>query len=175
MIKTILVPVDGSEHARKAAVLAGDIAEKYGAEVVLLHVAIPGNRLPEGLRRMAEVEHLVDPERHQEDMGAGVPGDTAAAVRDRTESDIADEASTRVGQWLLEQAERSVREKGVSTIHKRLESGDPVEAILKSAQALPANLVVMGSRGLSDLEGLLLGSVSHKVSQLAKCSCITVK
>lgn len=175
MIKTILVPIDGSDHAGKAAVLAGDIADKYGAEVVLLHVALPGNRLPEGLRRMAEVEHLVDPERHREPLSSGVPGDTVAAVQDRSESDTADEASARVGQWLLDQAEKKVRDNGAKTVHKRLESGDPVETILANARDLSASLVVMGSRGLSNLEGLLLGSVSHKVSQLATCSCITVK
>lgn len=175
MIKTILVPIDGSEHARKAAVLAGDIAEKYDAEVVLLHVALPGNRLPEGLRRLAEVEHLVDPERHPAAPSTGVPGDTIVALRDRNESDLSEEAGARVGQWLLDQAEQSVRQKGAQTIHKRLEAGDPVETILASARDITPNLIVMGSRGLSTLEGLLLGSVSHKVSQLATCSCITVK
>lgn len=35
--------------------------------------------------------------------------------------------------------------------------------------------VVMGSRGLSELQGLFLGSVSHKVANHAPCTCITVK
>ena len=38
MPKKILLPVDGSEHARKAAALAGDLAEKYDSELILLHV-----------------------------------------------------------------------------------------------------------------------------------------
>ena len=38
MIKTIVVPTDGSAHAKKAVDLAADIAEKYGARIVLLHV-----------------------------------------------------------------------------------------------------------------------------------------
>ena len=50
MIKTILVPVDGSEHARKAVLLASDIAEKYEAGLVLLHIAVSG-QVPPGLRR----------------------------------------------------------------------------------------------------------------------------
>ena len=35
--------------------------------------------------------------------------------------------------------------------------------------------IVIGSRGLSDIKGLFLGSVSHKVGHLAECTCITVK
>lgn len=38
MIKTILVPVDGSEHANKAIGIASDLAKKYGARLIALHV-----------------------------------------------------------------------------------------------------------------------------------------
>ena len=37
------------------------------------------------------------------------------------------------------------------------------------------DLIVVGTRGLSDLKGLLMGSVSHKLGQLSKVTCITVK
>jgi cytochrome c len=60
MLKTVLVATDGSDHARKASALAGDLADRYGARVVVVHVLLRGH-LPEGLRRMAEVEHLVEP------------------------------------------------------------------------------------------------------------------
>ena len=40
MIKKILVPVDGSKHSVKAVELASDIASKYDAEVILLHVLL---------------------------------------------------------------------------------------------------------------------------------------
>jgi hypothetical protein len=33
----------------------------------------------------------------------------------------------------------------------------------------------MGSRILGDLQGLLMGSVKHNMSQLSPCSCIPVK
>ncbi len=42
MIKTILVPTDGSEHAKKAVLLASDIAEKFDARMVVLHVLSSG-------------------------------------------------------------------------------------------------------------------------------------
>ena len=36
-------------------------------------------------------------------------------------------------------------------------------------------MVVMGSRGLGNLEGLVLGSVSHKVAASAPCNVVTVR
>jgi nucleotide-binding universal stress UspA family protein len=41
MIKKILVPTDGSEHALKAIEIASDIALKYAATIYLLHVVSP--------------------------------------------------------------------------------------------------------------------------------------
>jgi len=38
MIKTILVPVDSSEHARKAVKMAGEIGSKFAAKIILLNV-----------------------------------------------------------------------------------------------------------------------------------------
>ena len=57
----------------------------------------------------------------------------------------------------------------------QIEVGDPAAAILEVAKGRKADLIVMGSRGLGDLQGLLLGSVSHKVGHLADRTCITVK
>jgi nucleotide-binding universal stress UspA family protein len=33
----------------------------------------------------------------------------------------------------------------------------------------------MGTRGLSDIKGLFMGSVAHKVNQMASCTVVTVK
>ena len=41
-MQRILVALDGSEHSDKALDLASDIAAKYGAELVLLHVMSDG-------------------------------------------------------------------------------------------------------------------------------------
>ncbi len=48
MIKKILVPTDGSTHARKALEYASDFASKYQATVHLIHVIAPLHSVPEG-------------------------------------------------------------------------------------------------------------------------------
>jgi len=55
MLKTILVSTDGSDHAGKAVAFASDLAAKYGAELIILHVLLRGH-LPEELRRLVEVD-----------------------------------------------------------------------------------------------------------------------
>jgi nucleotide-binding universal stress UspA family protein len=80
-----------------------------------------------------------------------------------------------LGDQIISRAERAARNKGVKDIATRVDDGDPARCIIERAKAEGANLIVLGSRGLGDLEGLFMGSVSHKVSHLAKCSCVTVK
>ncbi len=55
-----------------------------------------------------------------------------------------------------------------------LAEGHPAEEILKAAKRLRADLVVMGSRGLTGMEKILLGSVSAKVTRHAACSVLVV-
>ncbi len=150
MVKIILVPTDGSEHADKAVAFAADIAQKYGAQVSLLHVMsdLGSGRVPEELRGLARLEHV-----------------------EITERDIRQSAANE----LLRRAERRAREHGAARVESVIEHGDPTRRILDCAEAREADLIVMGSRGLGDLRGLLMGSVSHKVGHLAKCTCVTVR
>jgi nucleotide-binding universal stress UspA family protein len=53
--------------------------------------------------------------------------------------------------------------------------GDPAEQIIVRAKRENADLILLGSRGLSDIRGFLLGSVSHKVATYAPCSVLVVK
>ena len=171
MIKSILVPTDGSEHAKKAVLLAADIAEKYGSRLVLLHVVSTGP-LPESLVRMAEAEHITPPP--TEPIAPSPEGrfPASAVVGQR---DDKPEIRRFVAENILATSRKVAEKKGVRDIHCVIGDGDPAEVILEHAKDGASDLVVMGSRGLSDLKGLLMGSVSHKVSQLSPCSCITVK
>lgn len=48
-------------------------------------------------------------------------------------------------------------------------------SIVEVAAREDANLIVIGSRGLSEVKGLLLGSVSSKVVQRAHCPVLVIK
>ncbi|HEY7935794.1 MAG TPA: universal stress protein [Candidatus Limnocylindrales bacterium] len=53
--------------------------------------------------------------------------------------------------------------------------GDPATEIVHAAEAFHADLIVMGTRGKTGFERLLLGSVAHKVVQRAHCSVLVVR
>ncbi|WDQ31237.1 universal stress protein [Paenibacillus marchantiae] len=76
----------------------------------------------------------------------------------------------------LEQLQRTkskLKSAGINseTVHLK---GDPAHEILKYAKDTEQQLIIIGSRGLSGIKEMMLGSVSHKVSQLSKCPVLIV-
>ena len=180
MFKTILVPLDGSNHAEKALMLACDIAEKYAATMVLLNV-VPTPRWSDAVSRLVESEHLAG---SAVDVSAGIQDNMSAEqIRQGMQAVANARENTRhlhsgleaLGQRVVAAAAQKAQEKGVKSVEVLVEDGDAADIILDCAQRHNANLIIMGSRGLGDFRGLLLGSVSHKVSQLASCTCMTVR
>lgn len=60
-------------------------------------------------------------------------------------------------------------------VHTEMLEGSPAESILEVARIRKNDLIVMGSRGLGRLTGLLLGSQSQKVLQHAPCPVLIVR
>ncbi len=58
---------------------------------------------------------------------------------------------------------------------ERVLEGDPARRIVEAAQVEQCDLIVVGTRGLSDFEGLVLGSVAHKVLVSAPCPVLAVR
>ncbi|QKV19239.1 universal stress protein [Oricola thermophila] len=85
------------------------------------------------------------------------------------------EEMEKAGREVIGAAEAFLREAGLSDFTSELVSGDPAHAIVEEAKARKADLIVMGRRGLGSLSGLLVGSTTTKVSQLAPCAVLTVK
>jgi nucleotide-binding universal stress UspA family protein len=78
------------------------------------------------------------------------------------------------GQKVLDRVRQRLADRGVSPQEDLLE-GPEAEAILASAEAHKADLVVMGTRGLGTIEGMLFGSISRKVSQHAHCPVLLAR
>lgn len=171
MISTILAPTDGSEHARKAMAFACDLAGTYHARLIILHVLVPGH--------LAETLVALDAARASERADA----DLARAVADKRIGEITGTAGAEarppllrhVAERVIADAESMARLKGVRSVRGFIEDGDPVQRILEYADKENADLIVMGSRGLSDIEGLAVGSTSHKISHLSRCTVVSVK
>ena len=83
------------------------------------------------------------------------------------------EAVNKAGDVVLNHAEESVPE-GVE-YERLLETGAPASAIIDVAEDSDVDLIVMGSRGLGLVKGVLLGSVSQYVVENAKCAVMVVK
>jgi len=174
MFKSIVVAYDGSAHARKALEAASALAAAEKAQVGIIFV-IDTDRasLPANIREMGEVEHIVDPMPNSvvdlENAPANLVNNLASS------SAAAQRAMAQYADYLLEQACKSARASGVKDVEAKTAMGDAAEEVVEFASERNADLIVCGSRGLGGLKKLLLGSTSHKIAQLAECSCLTVK
>jgi len=79
--------------------------------------------------------------------------------------------------WVVEHAAQELNDAGVKTHYEVRTAihGYAAGAIVGAAQDHNADIIVMGSRGRSDLAGLLLGSTAHKVIHLADRPVLVVR
>ena len=175
-MERIMVALDGSDHSEKALDLASDIAAKHGAELILLHVLSEGP-LSDAEHHMAEVEYLDEIAASLDASAIESPGDPSIRAQRVLQhyADVAHRFREAMGQRLMSQSSARARERGVDSVQTVLEGGDPASTILRLANGLHIDMLVLGSRGLGDVKGLFMGSVSHKVVHLAECTCVAVK
>lgn len=145
MIGRILVPVDGSRFATHAVKAARDIATKYKAPILLLHV----------IRDMSLPKEILD-------MIAA--GEVTASRQEILED------SARI---ILEDASALVDGAGIPEVRCEHVFGDPASRIVEYAERNEADLIVIGHRGLAPGGGLL-GSVSRKVLSLTEIACLII-
>ena len=173
MITNIVLATDGSSSAKKALNTAIEIAAKHDARLTVVHVLTHDHPSAE-LRRMLEVEHLEEPKPVQTDKSGG----TSSAVGRLLKAGM-DSAETRaitvLGEQILNAASKTAHKAGVKDVDTIIREGDYANNILEVADSTGADMIVVGRRGLSKLKGFVTGSVSHKVSQRANCSVLTVK
>jgi len=148
-IAKIVVPIDGSQNAVEAAHYAIKMAEKYGSEVDLVHVI----NLDQALQLLG-IYRLSYPD----------------SIKKKIE-DAREEAE----EWFIEivkaAEQRKVRIK-TNVIDSPM---SVVSALVNYADQEGADLIVVGTRGRSGINRMLLGSVASGVVTYAPCPVVVVK
>ena len=133
----ILFATDGSPSSHATAALLGSLPFPAGTEVVVMHAAwSAASDIPE--RFVMEIDDKI-----KEDI-----------ARARA---IEFEHSDRI----IHQDRMYLKER-FQEVHTIVKGGDPSEEVLKEAEALKADLIAVGSRGLKGIQGML-GSVSRRI------------
>ena len=151
MIKKFLVAVDGSDHGWRALELAADFAKLSDAELIIMHV-IPYEGFSEGLKQFAKAE------------GIQIEEESARYHASKTLSDT-----------ITSKAEIRATKHGLARLTTHTADGNTANEIVAMAKSEGVDMLFLGSRGLGEITGLLLGSASHKVVSLATCTCVIVK
>jgi nucleotide-binding universal stress UspA family protein len=156
--KQVIVPVDGSETAERAASFAANLAYCCEGSLILLYV-IPDSATPVATMR-------------------GQPG-TAPTIHPTEREVEAAEAQAAQSVFKKARAAMGMIRRAMTTANVQIREvvlhGDPAESIITYAEEHSDALIVMGNRGLSRMRGLLLGSVSDKVVRHAPCPVTIVR
>lgn len=169
MFENVVVATDGSGNADRAVAVAANLASAFGAKLTIVHVAATYLSLERAEATPDLPPEVRDDIKKIHDTLGGLETSPYAPVP------APQSAIAYIGNSVLERAEGVARENGAKDVSRVLAYGDSVEKIVAEAEKAGAGLIVLGTRGLSDLGGLVMGSVSHKVIYLAQCPCVTVK
>ncbi|OGT08888.1 MAG: hypothetical protein A2X78_03745 [Gammaproteobacteria bacterium GWE2_37_16] len=135
MISKILVPIDGSKAAQKAASYAVNLAKQLKAKVFILSVIDTHLFIFQKMPVSGTIGHIMDP------------------LNDYLH-EVADMYTKEIKQLC---GENGIQSEVVITI------GHPVEEIIKEAEKLKVDIIVMGSHGHSALAATILGGVTYGV------------
>lgn len=147
MIRTILVPVDFSEHSRRALDYALRLAAELGSKVHVLHVVPePWEYLPleQGIWGEEAKEHSV----------------TGKLVYEARRA--------------LDQLVANLPEENREKLESAVTTGTPYRVVLEATKSGQYDLVVMGTHGRTGLEHAMLGSVAERIVAHAGCPVLTI-
>jgi nucleotide-binding universal stress UspA family protein len=154
-IKRVLLVTDGSPHSQCAIEYTCELPLPQGIDLRVLHVLPP----------------LIQPEVIAQAWpatpGASLPPDLPTLETWRLEEEAQ-------GQHLLEHAQKILSAAGLDcgTVMRR---GDAATEIQEYCRQFEPNLIIAGSRGLSQVRSWLLGSVSRKLIHYSNTSVLIVK
>ena len=135
-IKRVLIAMDYDPTSKMVAENGFAMAKKYGAEVTLLHVLVDLSIYSAAYASMGEWQI------------------------DTLNMFDTDEMKNAGSRNFLEKGKRYLGDTAVKTL---LKTGDSAQMILKSAQEMNVDYIVIGSHSQKCLENILMGSVTEKV------------
>jgi nucleotide-binding universal stress UspA family protein len=142
----IVVGIDGSESSMDAADYAMEMAKKDGAEVIGLVV----NRLPLSSYGLADPQDEVKQSKENEEM--------------------------QEFRELLDKVSLNAKQSNVQLKKEIINSQMSVEAaIVEYADSEDADLIIIGTKGTSNIKNMLLGSIASGVVKYATCPVMVVK
>lgn len=142
--------MDGSNQSLVAADMAIDMAEKDGAELTVLHVVSSG-------MRYGYLEDVLTP---------GLPAPLKEIIM---------LAMEKGKKYLDEVKEKAVRSKINVQTEVIIGTTSVVTEIIKYAEGHRIDLIVVGTRGMSGIKKMLLGSTASGIVTYAHCTVLVVK
>lgn len=152
-LKRIVVAVDGSVHSEKALDYAIKLTKTFRAEMQIVHV----------------IKHL--------EITRTIVTQTFSSKAALTANELYVGLEREASKW-IEQYERKAKSAGVANVTTKILAGvgkSEVQMITEHADAVKADMIVMGSRGLGKFKRLVLGSIANGVVSHASCPVFVVK
>jgi nucleotide-binding universal stress UspA family protein len=155
-IKKILYPTDLSENARYAFGFAVSLANRYNAEITVLHVV---EEISSFARSM--VAEIVGEKRWTE------------TIKEK-ETEVLSSLKTRLEEFCTDVLRE---EPGCPFMIDKtiVVSGHPVDQIVRYTAELDVDLVIMGSQGKGGLADVTMGSTSRRVLRRCKKPVLVVR
>ena len=144
-ITKILCPTDFSEPSYRALEAANELARRFNAEIILIHILSPVFVYPSV---------------------AITPG--ISTTSDISDVDRDEMAFKSLAMTLKDKVPESIKSRSI------MGKGNPAEEIVRSAKEEKIDLIVIGTHGFTGWRHLILGSVTEKVVRLASCPVLTI-
>jgi nucleotide-binding universal stress UspA family protein len=155
-IKKILYATDLSKNARYAFSYAASIANRYSAGITILHV-------------LEDISHG-----YGNFLGTIVGEDLFKEIRNRSTQDFVDTIRRRLDKF-YEDVKEELTECQFLVDDIVVKQGHPVKEIMKLAEKISGDLIVMGTHGHGMLEDAMMGSVSRGVVRRSEIPVLTIR
>lgn len=161
----VVVGTDGSVTATAAVVRAATVAGALRARltVVCAHSRAARPPLTAG---PGVLGHLA--------------GSATVSTEEATAADLPPDVRWRVtraaeAEEIVRRAAEVARRCGCATVATRVVAGEPASVLLRMAAELPADLLVVGSKGMRSWARFVLGNVPDTVARQAPCDVLVVR